>query len=53
MTREKEIHGRYFYPRDFCMIRDGDFADHGTFQKATRETFEKYGFLKRVVILIG
>jgi hypothetical protein len=28
---------------DFRMIRDGDFADHETFQKDTRETFEKYG----------
>jgi hypothetical protein len=28
----------------FRMIRGGDSADHGTFQKATRETIEKYGF---------
>jgi hypothetical protein len=35
------------------MIRDGDLADDGTFQKATREAFEKYVFLKRALILIG
>jgi hypothetical protein len=42
-----------FTPRNFRMIRDGDFADHGAFQKATRETFERYGFLKRALVLIG
>jgi hypothetical protein len=35
------------------MIRNGDFADHGTFQKATMKTFENYGFLKRALVLIG
>jgi hypothetical protein len=35
------------------MIRDGDFADHGIVQKATRETFKRYGFLKRALVLIG
>jgi hypothetical protein len=35
------------------MIRDGDFADHWTFQKASRETFKKYGFLKRALVVIG
>jgi hypothetical protein len=30
--------------RIFRMIRDGDFADHGAFQKAAREIFERYGF---------
>jgi hypothetical protein len=28
------------------MIRDADFADHGTFQKASREIFERYSFIK-------
>jgi hypothetical protein len=37
----------------FRMIRDSDFADHETFQKGTRETFERYGFLKRVLVSIG
>jgi hypothetical protein len=37
----------------FRMIRDGNFADHRTFRKATRETFERYGFLKRELALIG
>jgi hypothetical protein len=35
------------------MIRDGDFADRGTFQKAARETFKRDGFLKRALFVIG
>jgi hypothetical protein len=37
----------------FRMIRAVDFANYGTFQKATREIFERYGFLKRALVLIG
>jgi hypothetical protein len=37
----------------FRMIRDGRFADNGTFQKATSEPFESYGFLKRALVVIG
>jgi hypothetical protein len=37
----------------FHMIRNGDFANHGTFQKSTRETFKRYDFLKGTLVLIG
>jgi hypothetical protein len=37
----------------FRMIRDGDFADYGAFQKATRETIKRDGCLKRALVLIG
>jgi hypothetical protein len=30
----------------FRMIRDGDFVDHETFQKATKQTSKNFGFWK-------
>jgi hypothetical protein len=37
----------------FHMIRNGSFADHKTFQKATKETLENHRVLKRALVLIG
>jgi hypothetical protein len=44
----------YFYSKGFLrMIRHGNFADHGSFQKTIKEPFESYGFLKTALVLIG
>jgi hypothetical protein len=37
----------------FRMIRDSDFADNRTFQKAIRITFERDCVWKRALVLIG
>jgi hypothetical protein len=34
----------YFYPKDFRMIRDGNFDGQWILQKATREASKIYGF---------
>jgi hypothetical protein len=47
------VHFKLLPQKIFRVIREGNFADYGTFQKAAKETFERYGFLKRALVLTG